>query len=65
MIDSSIRFQAVPADPSPYLISVNALEAAAAELPLGWRRAYTAMCASIAPDGDTQPPGADACGAAD
>ena len=43
MIDSSIRFQAVPADPSPYLTSVDALEAAAAELPVGWRLPYTAM----------------------
>ena len=43
MSDSSIRFQAVPTDPSPYLTSVDALEAAAAELPVGWRRAYTAM----------------------
>ena len=43
MIDSSLGFQAVPDDPSPYLISVDVLEAAAAELPLGWRRAYSAM----------------------
>lgn len=43
MIDSSLRFQAAPADPSPYLISVDALEAATAELPLGWRCAYTAI----------------------
>ena len=28
MTDSSVRFQAVPADPSPYLTSVDALEAA-------------------------------------
>ncbi len=43
MTDSSVRFQAVPADPSPYLTSVDALETATAELPPGWRRAYTAM----------------------
>ena len=43
MTDCSVRFQAVPSDPSPYLTSVDALEAATAELPPGWRRAYAAM----------------------
>ena len=43
MTDCSVRFQAVPADPSPYLTSVDALEAATAELPPGWLRAYAAM----------------------
>lgn len=43
MTDSSVRCQAASSDPSPYLTSVDALEAATGKLPPGWRRAYTAM----------------------